>query len=347
MLSRAPLGPVEAIGRLAGLQAQEPKPPFLGLWSRLEGFRREDLVAALGQRSVVRATLMRATLHLLGAEDYAALRPALASTLERTARNGLKGRDEGLDHALVLPAARELLHERPRGFTELRGLLGEQVPGVNERALGYTVRTHLPLVMVPVAAAPWGFPSVADFALAEDWLGRGQPASAEPDALVLRYLAAFGPASPADAQTWSGMQGLAAVFERLRSQLAVFRSEAGRELFDLPDAPRPDPDAPAPARLLPEFDNLVLAHADRARLVADEHRPALVTKNLRVRATFLWDGMVAGTWEVTRTRGVATLAAAPFRPLPARAAKELEAEAEALLRFAEDGAKGYAVTGFR
>ena len=136
--------------------------------------------------------------------------------------------------------------------------------------------------MVPTDAR-WGFPSVADFALADEWLRGPLPEDGTPEQLVLRYLAAFGPASAADAQTWSGAQGLAPVFEALRPQLLVFKGESGRrELFDLPDAPRPGEDVPAPARFLPEFDNLVLAHADRTRLLADEHRGALVTKNLRV-----------------------------------------------------------------
>ncbi|HEY3615032.1 MAG TPA: winged helix DNA-binding domain-containing protein [Gaiellales bacterium] len=337
---------MEALERLAGLQAQEPKPPFTGLWSRLAAFRRDDLTDALGARSVVRATLMRGTLHLLAAGDYASFRPALQPVMER-ALKVLGERAEGLDLTLVLPAARALLAERPYGFDELRGVLQERFPEVNDRALGYAVRTHLPLVMVPVADARWGFPSVAGFTLAEPWLG-GRPIAERgpPEQLVLRYLAAFGPASAADAQTWSGLQGLAPVFEELRPQLRVFRGERGRrELFDLPDAPRPGEDVPAPARFLPEFDNLVLAHGDRSRLLADEHRGLIVTKNLRVRATFLWDGMVAGTWEVKRARGVATLTASPFAALPARAVKALTAEAEALLRFAEDDAKDWAVAG--
>jgi hypothetical protein len=328
---------VEAIGRLCGLQAQEPAPPFIGLWSRLEGFEREHLLEALRDREVVRATLMRATLHLLGAVDYASFRSALQPVMERAVRV-LGDRAEGLEPELVLPAARSLLLERPRGFNELRRLLQEQFPAANDRALGYLVRTHLPLVMVP-SDARWGFPSVADFALADDWLGEPLPEDGTPEHLVLRYLAAFGPASAADAQTWSGLQGLARVFEALRPQLLVFKGESGRrELFDLPGAPRPDGDVPAPARFLPEFDNLVLAHADRTRLLADEHRGGLVTKNLRVRATFLWDGMVAGTWEVQRRGRDATLVVTPFHALPARASKALTAEAEALLRFAADDA---------
>jgi hypothetical protein len=341
LLARESIGVREAIGRVFGLQAQEPGPPFIGLWARLAGFERGHLLAALHDREVVRAPLMRATLHLLGADDYAAFRPVLQPAMQRAVR-ALGGRAAGLDHERVLPAARALLLERPRGFDELRRLLHEQFPDVDERALGYTVRTHLPLVMVPTEAR-LGFPAVADFTLAETWLGQS-PAAGTPEQLVLRYLAAFGPASAADAQTWSGLQRLAPVFESLRPRLLVFKGESGRrELFDLPGAPRPGDDAAAPARLLPEFDNLVLAHADRTRLLADEHRAALVTKNLRVRASFLWDGMVAGTWEIERKRASATLVLSPFHALPARAAKALTAEGEALLRFAAEEATTLAV----
>jgi hypothetical protein len=324
------------------LQAQEPSPPFLGLWTRIQGFRREQLAAALQDRSVVRATLMRATLHLLGASDYAAFRPLLQPVMQRALR-ALGARAEGLDAERVLAAARSLLLERPYGFSELRRLLQEQFPDADDRALGYLVRTHLPLVMVPTAAL-WSFPSVAEFTLADTWLGQAPAGAGSAEQLVRRYLAAFGPASVADAQTWSGLQGLAPVFEALRPQLLVFTGETGRrELFDLPGAPRPEADAPAPARFLPEFDNLVLAHADRTRFVADAHRAALVTRNLRVRATFLWDGMVAGTWELERKRASATLVLHPFGALPARAVKALRTEAEALVRFAAADASSFAV----
>ena len=145
----------------------------------------------------------------------------------------------------------------------------------------------------------WGFPPVADFTLADAWLGEPLATDDAPEPLVLGYLAAFGPATAADAQTWSGLTGIKPVLERLRPQVRVFRDERGRELFDLPAAPRPDDDVPAPPRFLPEFDNLVLSHADRTRVLADEHRGFVVTKNLRVRATFLWDGFACGTWALS------------------------------------------------
>ncbi len=333
LLERQAVPVPEAVERLAGMQAQEPRPPFVGLWSRLQGFRREDLVEALRGYEVVRGPLMRSTLHLLSAADFAAFRPALAPALNAAVRV-MGPSAKALDSIEFLPAAVEFLEEEPRAYNDLRLLLAERFPDVNHRALGYAVRTQLPLVMVPTED-PWAFPRVAKFALAEGSLGRPIAADGPPEAMIRGYLAAFGPASVADFVEWSGLKRMKPAFEELRPTLEVFADENGRELFDLPGAPRPDPDTPAPARFLPEFDNLVLAHADRSRLLADEHRPGLVTKNLRVKATFLQDGSVAGTWTVERKRGKATLRIAPFEPLSRKAAAELAAEGERLLRFSE------------
>ncbi|MEA2271286.1 MAG: hypothetical protein QOC64_3896, partial [Solirubrobacteraceae bacterium] len=319
------------------------RPPFIALWSRLEGFEREQLARALRDRDVVRALLMRATLHIVSAADHAALRGALRPVMTG-ALKALRGRDEGLDLDALLPVARRLAAERPRTFGELRPLLSEAFPGVNERALGYAVRTHLPLVMVPTDD-PWAFPSDAAFAPADTWLDA--PAEVDDGAatLVRRHLAAFGPASAADVQAWSGVKGLKAVLAGMAGDLAEFRDERGRTLYDLPDAPRPAEDTPAPPRLLPEFDSLVLAHDDRSRVVPQEHRGRLVTKNLRVRATFLVDGFVAGTWTVARKGRNATLTLTPFARLPRGVKAPLTDEAEALLRFTEgeDAAVGVKV----
>jgi hypothetical protein len=342
LLSRVDATPVEAVERLGGLQAQEPKPPFLGLWTRLADFRPEHLTSALRERTLVRATMMRGTLHLMTATDYLAFRTALQPVLD-TGLKVLGTRAKGLDKAKVLPVARDLLSESPRTFTQMRSLLQEEFPDVNERALGFAVRMCLPLVMMPTDDR-WGFPRTSEFTLAENWLGAPLSGVAEVEGLVLRYLAAFGPASAGDAQTWSGLPALAEVLDRLRPRLRVFTDDRGRELFDLPNAPRPPEDTPAPARFLPEFDNLVLAHSDRRRIISDAHRPGLTTKNLRVRATFLWDGFAAGTWEVERKRKTATLRLRPFAPLPKDALNELTGEAEALLRFTEPDATDHAIT---
>jgi hypothetical protein len=327
--------PVEAIERLAGMQAQEPRPPFLGLWSRLEGFAREDLIDALGDGSAVRGLLMRGTLHTVSARDFRAFRPVVQPVLSAAYAGVDKRRREGVDVDTVLPVARELLEEEPRTFNALRGLLSERFPDANERGLGYAARTHLPLTMVPTEDR-WGFPRDAKFALAE----AGDDNS--PRTLVRRYLAAFGPATAADSQTWSGLRGVAEVLEEM-DDLERFEDDQGRTLFDLPDAPRPDADVPAPVRFLPEFDNLVLAHADRTRLLDDEHRPLVVTKNLRVKATFLVDGRVAGTWKSARKGKKASLALEPFGKLRKKDIKALTAEGEQLLRLVEQEAASFDV----
>jgi hypothetical protein len=342
LLEREPVTATAAVERLAGMQAQEPKHPFIGLWTRVAGFDRDDLRRALMHREVVRATLMRSTLHLMSAADYKALRMSMQPP-KAVALRVLGARSQGLDPDRVLPAARKLLNGVPLVFDEIRARLQEQFPDVNDRALGYAVRTLLPLVMVPSEDGRWGFERVAPFALADEWLGE-PPGEGDPEALVRRYLGAFGPASAADVQAWSGVGGLKAVLNGMRDGLEVFADERGRELFDLPGAPRPDAGTPAPPRFLPEFDNLVLAHDDRSRVIADEHRPRVTTKNLRVRATFLVDGTVAGTWTIEVRRRLATLRLAPFATLSARVRTALAAEGEELLRFAEPEVAGRAVT---
>jgi DNA glycosylase AlkZ-like len=330
LLEREQADVTTAVEKLGGLQAQEAKPPFIALWTRLRDFRRERLHEALHKRRVVRATAMRATLHLMSAADYAALRTTLQPAMAG-AMGALRGRDEGLDVETLLPVARELLEEQPRTFGELRPLLVEAFPGVNERALGYATRLHLPLIVVP-SDDRWSFPSDAPFAPS-----RAKLAGADPEALVRRHLGAFGPATAADIQTWSGVRGIGDVIARLKDELEVFK-HGRRTVFDLPDAPRPGEDVPASPRLLPEFDSLLLAHKDRTRVVADERRKSLVTGNLRIRATFLVDGFVAGTWTMGRTRDTATLTLTPFEKLPRAVETELATEGEALLRFVEEDA---------
>jgi hypothetical protein len=340
LLARERVGAADAVERLGGLQAQEARPPFAALWTRLDGFAPDELRAALEARDVVRGTLMRGTLHLVSAADYRAFRSALQPALAQGLR-ALGERARGLDVDAVLAVARRLLQDGPHTFSELRASLLEAFPQVNERALGFAVRMQLPLVMVPTGDA-WAFPSVARFTLADEWLGtKLAEGSSEP--LVRRHLAAFGPSTAADVQSWSGLKGIAKVLGELRPELEVLRDERGRELFDLPGAPRPGEDAEAPVRLLPEFDSLLLAHADRTRLVADEHRGKLVTRNLRVRAAFLVDGFVQGTWSTTRTGRAVTLELAPFGKLAKRVQQQLATEAESLLRFLEPAASTYAV----
>ena len=341
LLVRATISPVAAIEQLAGMQAQQARPPFVGLWTRLANFQRADLSALLHAHKVVRVTAMRGTLHLMSARDYLNLRSAIQPGLTRGMHAILRERAVALDLETLHRAAVAFFGTVPAPFDALRQHFKQLFPGSDERAMAYAIRMHLPLVQVPTDDAVWAFPATADFAMAEAWLGKKIKLDEAPaHALVRRYLAAFGPATPADAQAWSGLQGLREVFEDLRTdnEVVVFKDERKRELFDLPSAPRPDVDTPAPVRFVPDFDNLVLAHADRTRVIDDAHRPLVVTKNLLVRATFLVDGFVAGLWKTERKKKTASLILEPFTPLAKKTLSALEQEGDALLRFAEPDA---------
>jgi Winged helix DNA-binding domain len=341
LLRRHRMTATQALEHLVGLQAQAPRPPYVGLWTRLEGFAPDDLARLLSERDAVRVTLMRGTIHLVSANDGLTIRPLLQPALERGVyTNSTFGRHrlDGVDVAALLAAGRELVEERPRTVAELRDLLGARWPEHDPAAMAQAVRGLVPMVHVPPRGL-WGRSGPVALTTLESWLGRGVDDDGSPDTLVLRYLAAFGPASPADAQTWSGLTRLGEVFERLRPRLRAFRDERGRELFDLPDAPRPAPDAPAPVRLLPEFDNLTLSHADRTRVIADEHRRRIAARNGMVPGMVLVDGFVRGTWTLTRRRRSATLTVEPFGRLPRRDRGEVAQEAAALVGFAADDAE--------
>ncbi|MFG1619041.1 winged helix DNA-binding domain-containing protein [Nonomuraea wenchangensis] len=314
----------DVVHRLAGLQAQEPRPPYLGVWSRLADFDRAGLHAALHAGTVLRATMWRATLHLVTVADFAAYRPLLAPVLAAAAR-----RFDGYDAAAVVAAAERMLAERPHTFNELRPRLLEEFPGANDRALGYAVRMLTPLAVVPTGDR-WSFPRDPAFAPP----GIGLDPDPRPQALVERYLAAYGPATPADVQSWSGLGGLRPVMEAM--ELDRLAGPGGKELFDLPGAPRPGGDVPAPVRFLPDFDTLVLGHADRTRLLADAYKGLVTTKNLRVRAVVLVDGFAAGTWQIKRSGKKAKLLLSPFEGQLSRDA--VAEEGLRMLAFAEPDA---------
>ena len=341
LLERSDASALEAVSRLAGMQAQEPGPPYIGLWSRLERFEAEELERAIGERELVRATAMRGTVHLLTARDYVRLHSAIAATLEGDMARYLSARLEGVHVEALVEDGRALFgKEESMSAAALRDALAKRHPEADVRAIAAVVRTSLPLVRVPDGGR-WGFTPKAPFTDAERWIGR--PLRKRPDLteLVRRYLGAFGPASVRDAEAWLGGGGLGPVFEKLGGELARFRDERGRELFDLEDAPRPSAGEPAPVRLLPEFDNVVLAHDDRTRVISDEHRKGLTTKNLRVRATVLVDGTVAAFWKLEKARGTATIVIDPLVRLRAAERKAALAEAEALAAFVEPGAKSH------
>ncbi len=327
---------------LVGMQAQAPQPPYVGLWSRLEGFRPELLSELIADRHAVRIVLMRGTVHLVTARDCLALRPVVQPVLDRVLLPGNPhGRGlVGLDLPPLLAAGRALVEERPRTLIELGAALHARWPDREPTALAQAIRALAPLVQVPPRGL-WGGSGQATCTTAESWLGRPLATDPAPDALIVRYLAAFGPATIADAQAWSGLTGLRGAVERLRPQLRTFRDERGRELFDLPDAPRPDPDTSAAPRFIAEFDNLTLSHADRTRIIADNHRSWIGTKNGMIPGLILIDGFVGGIWRIARARDGATLTVTPFAPLAATDRHALGAEGARLLAFAAAGATAH------
>ena len=334
LLRRRELPALDAIEHLVGMQAQAPSPPYIGLWTRLKDFRPDELGRLILERRAVRIALMRNTVHLVSARDCLALRPLVQPVLDRTLYSTRANRAhlEGVDTEALVAAGRAMLEERPRTAKELGELLQEQWPERDPTSLARAIRHLLPLVQVPPRGV-WGKSGPAAHTTAESWLARPLDPAASVDDVVLRYLGAFGPATVKDVQTWSGLTRLGEVVERLRPRLSTFRDERGKELFDVPDAPMPDPDTPAPPRFLPEFDNLILSHADRTRFIAEEYRKALASRNGMVPAAFLIDGFVQGTWRSERSRGKASLEIRPFETLANEDRDALAEEGEILLRF--------------
>jgi len=329
LLERAATPALDMVGQLVAVQAQEPDAPYLGLWTRLEAFAHDELARLLEDRRVVRSTVLRGTQHLVRGDDYLWLRPLVQPVLERVWRGTLGRRTDGVDPAELATAARGLLAGRTLTRSQLRGLLAERWPDRDRQALAWAAQALVPVVHPPPAGT-WGRRGAVPLALAEEWLGRPLAAPA-PEELLRRYLAAFGPASVADVQAWSGLTRLGEVADRLGGRLRSFRDQAGRELLDLADAPLVDPGVPAPVRFLPEFDNLLLGHADRSRVLGDEHRDLVV----RGLAAVLVDGFARAVWSIAREPGTATLVVEALDGrLPAADRAAVTEEGARLLAFA-------------
>ncbi len=336
LLTRDDRSILDAVSHLVGLQAQVPANPYLGLWSRLARFVPDDLAQLLVDRRVVRMTVMRGTIHLVTADDALVLRPLMQPVLDAELS---RHRDwapalRDVDLEAVLAFARPLLGERPYNGSQLRAAMAEQFPDQDAAALAYACRCRLPLVQVPPRGL-WRRTGPVAVMTAEGWLGASLATEPSIDDVVLRYLGAFGPAATGDIAAWSRLAGLGEVVERLRPRLRPFRDERGRELFDLLDAPRPDPDTPAPPRFLPEYDNALLSHADRSRLVSGEHRGWLFETPGPVHGSFLHDGLLGGTWSIDRSADTSQLVVRPLVRLSKRAGTALLAEGRRVLRFLE------------
>ena len=334
LLRRSKVSVAAAIEWLVGMQAQIPTDPYVALWSRLKDFRTDDLSKLITDRKAVRMGLMRATIHLVTARDALALRPVLQSALERTFKSGTPfGRQlAGVDLTRLLKLGRGLVEEHPRTSAELRPLLHKHWPKRDRDALVMAVSYLLPLVQVAPRGV-WGVSAQPRRTTLDAWLGQPLAKDRSPDALILRYLAAFGPATAADARTWSGLSGLAEVFERLRPRLRTFRDEHGRELFDVPDSPLPEPDTPAPVRFLPVYDNILLSHADRTRIVRPFDPKTMGYREGVNFSSVLIDGFVRATWTLKREPRAVTLRVALIDNLPKRERVAVEAEGHSLLQF--------------
>jgi hypothetical protein len=333
LLERAHMTATAAVDHVVGMQAQAPGPPYVGLWTRLAGFRFDELSELISQRRLVRIALMRNTIHLVSAADAPGLRAVLQPMMTRSfAASPYAKQLVGVNLVAVAAAGQSAVDEQPRTFAELGSLLASRWPQRDPAALAQVVRAHVPLVQVPPRGL-WGRSGAARHTSLEAWLGPS-PGTTSLSDLIRRYLAAFGPASVADVQTWSGLTRLGEIMVGLGPELIRFRDEAGVELFDLPSAPRPDPDTPAPLRFTAEYDNILLSHAERNRIIGTEERRALFRANGIIPGTVLVDGFVAAWWKLISSRHRATIAVTPLRPLAKRTLATMVAEGRRLLAAA-------------
>ena len=313
LLKRHRLGAAAAVEHLVGMQAQAPNLPYVGLWARLRGFRHEDLSRLVQTRAAVRMSLMRNTIHLVTTRDALRLKPLFQTLHERGFFRGSPwGKLANLtDSTAVREAGRQIMGERPTTVAELAKRLGERFPEQDSLALAYAVRYLVPLVFTTPRGI-WGARGPVSLTTVEAWLGPASPPAISTEELVLRYLAAFGPASPADMRAWSGL-AMRKAFDKLRPRLLTFRDERGAELFDLADSPRPAADTHAPPRFLPDYDNILLAHSDRTRIMEEGRHLGLFSSNGIMKGSLLLDGFVRAAWKPeSPLEGATTLVVTPF-----------------------------------
>jgi hypothetical protein len=336
LLKRTDAPAVDVIRHLAGLQAQTPLTWYTGLWTRIADFDPHEVGALVEQRELVRMALMRNTVHLVTADDCVELRALTQDFIERSTKGSWGRHWVDLDRDAVAEATRALVDEQPLMFNDIGKALLPMFPGRDAAALGQSARASLAMVQTPPRGV-WGKSGHAKHTTIENWLGRSVAENPSREQLVLRYLAAFGPASVKDAQTWSGLTKLKTTFETLRDQLVTFSDEHDRELFDLPDAPRPNEDTPAPVRFMYDYENLFLSHDDRSRVVSEEYRSIPFVMDVPQPSTVLIDGFIGAVWSIDKAK---TMTVQLLRKFPKRVQQEVEQEASALLHFLHPGAAG-------
>ncbi|WP_433565261.1 winged helix DNA-binding domain-containing protein [Nocardia sp. CA-151230] len=335
---RVAMPAAELVRHLVAVQAQEPNWPYVGLWSRLTDFRHEDLTVLLRDRTVVRATTIRRTVHLTDAQDYRWLHPTVRPAIEPTLRSVyLRDAVEGLDIAELASAGTELLTGTTISRRDLGKRLSERFPGREPRALVHALGIIHPLVHDP-AAGVWGAWRGRSVSVSPAGEAIGAPLAdgPRPETLIRRYLAAYGPATAADIQEFAGVTRLAAVIARLRPELRVLHDDSGRELFDLPDAPIADPELPVPVRFLPAFDNSCLGHRDRSRIISDADRARIAKIASGGVPMYLVDGFVHGRWGLDGS----TIRITPWHPLTRATEAAVRDEAERLLPLVVPGEAG-------
>ena len=327
----------EALEHLVGLQAQVPLVPHLALWDRLAGYDPGELDELMTSRRVVRTQLMRTTIHTVTAADARGLRPLLQPVLDRTFAStawGQRLRDQ--DVADVVAEAAELLAGRPLGRAALQRELARRHPGLDAEAVAFGVSYWVPWVQPPPRGL-WGRSGAAVMTTVAAELGPDADGPMTLQDLVLRYLAAFGPASVRDVQTWCGLTRLRKVVEELGPRLRRFRTEDGAELVDVPEGPLPDPDVPAPVRFLAEYDNVLLSHADRSRVVGEGDHVHLHGGSGGWTGTVLVDGLMRATWAARREGDATVLHVRPSVHLASADRSDLVAEGGRLLVFLAPG----------
>ena len=348
LLERAAITPVAAVERLAGLQAQWSPAPYIGLWTRLARFAIRDLEGALTDRTVVKATVMRGTLHLLSAREFPFYAVATAAARGDLWRNPKL--EAGIDLDQIEARLLRYTATTPRTFDELAELIVDAAPGDRDRQR-YLIRRlvfNRGAVVHTPPSGTWRHFRTGGYVAGRSWVAKWHEPSidAATDHVVRRHLAAFGPAAVEDIASWSSIRGplIRESLARL-PEIDRFRDERGRELYDLARAPRPDPQTPAPVRFLPKWDSTLLAYAapERVRILPEQHRKTVILKNGDVLQTILVDGMVAGTWATAVTRGEAMLTVAPFATLARADRTALIDEGERLIRFVEPEAKRHGV----